>query len=152
MKLMLPRAILRPLSVLLLALVAGAARAGADPDTSEIMRQKLLHSQSVLRGIALQDFGLIQTNAEQLVKLSQFGGWYARQSPEYELFTVEFRRHATDLVKAAKSQNIDAATLAYTQLTFSCVSCHRSMRGGGVQKVSLPLIQPQPADPKANRL
>ncbi len=152
MKHILPWAILRPLNVLLLVLVAGVARAGADPETSEIMQQKLLRSQSVLRGIALQDFGLIQTNAEQLVKLSRFSGWYARQTPEYELFTVEFRRHADDLVKAAKAQNIDAATLAYTQLTFSCVSCHRSMRGGAAQKVSLPMIQPKPTDPKASQL
>ena len=65
-------------------------------------------------------------------------GWQARQTPEYELFTVEFRRHAEELAKAAKSKNIDAATLAYTQLTFSCVSCHKYMRGGSTQRVSLP--------------
>ena len=133
---------LRPLGALLLVILAVVARGGTDPDTSEIMQHKLLHSQFILRGIALQDFTLIRTNAEQLVKLSRFSGWYARQTPEYELFTVEFRRHAEDLVKAAKKENIDAATLAYTQLTFSCVSCHSHMRGGPAQKVSLPFARP----------
>lgn len=117
--------------------LAGAARAGSDAETSEIMQQKLMRSQAVLRGIALQDFALIQTNAFQMVKLSQLGGWQARQTPEYELFTIEFRRRAEELVKAGKSKNIDAATLAYTQLTFSCVSCHKFLRGDGSHRASL---------------
>ncbi|HTH47462.1 MAG TPA: hypothetical protein VMB21_08130 [Candidatus Limnocylindria bacterium] len=133
---------LRPLGALLGLILAVVAQGGTDPDTAEIMRHKLLDSQLILRGIALQDFTQIRTNAEQLVKLSRFSGWYTRQTPEYELFTVEFRRHADDLVKAAKNENIDAATLAYTRLTSSCVSCHRYMRGGAAQKVSLPLTRP----------
>lgn len=100
-----------------------------DP-TSEVMRQKLGHSQQVLRGLALQDFGLIKTNAAKLVRLSQAGGWVARQSPDYELFTMEFRRSAEALTAAADAGNIDAATVAYTQMTFSCVSCHKYMRTG----------------------
>jgi cytochrome c556 len=100
-----------------------------DP-TSEVMRQKLGHSQQVLRGLALQDFGLIKTNAAKLVRLSQAGGWAVRQSPDYELFTMEFRRSAEALTAAADAGNIDAATVAYTQLTFSCVSCHKYMRTG----------------------
>ncbi len=114
-----------------------AVRAAADPDTVEVMQHKLAHSQAVLRGIALQDFPLIHTNALQLVKLSQMSGWQARQTPEYELFTVEFRRHADALVKASKSKNIDAATLAYTQMTFSCVSCHKYIRGNSPIRASL---------------
>lgn len=118
------------------------ARGGTDPDTTEVMPHKLRHSQFVLRGIALDEFARIQTNAQQLVKLSQFSGWYARQAPEYELFTLEFRRHATDLVKAAKTQNLDAATPANTELTLSCVSCQQYMRGGAAVKAALPLRRP----------
>ena len=125
------------LPLLSVSCLVGTARAGSDPETSEIMQQKLMRSQAVLRGIALQDFALIQTNAFQMVKLSQLGGWQARQTPEYELFTIEFRRRAEELVKAGKSKNIDAATLAYTQLTFSCVSCHKFLRGDGSHRASL---------------
>lgn len=125
--------------VLSAALAVPALRgvAAEDRETGEIMQHKLLHSQFVLRGIALQDFGVIRTNALQLVKLSQLSGWKARQTPEYELFTVEFRRHADALVDAAKSKNIDAATLAYTQMTFSCVSCHKYIRGNSPVRASL---------------
>jgi cytochrome c556 len=88
------------------------------------------HSQQVLRGLALQDFAILRTNATRLVRLSHTSGWQARQSPEYELFTMEFRRSAEALAAAADAGNIDAATVAYTQMTFSCVSCHKYMRAG----------------------
>ena len=108
-------------------LLPGQAR--QDLETREIMQHKLQHAQFILRGIALQDWTAIQSNANQLVKLSQMSGWQARQTPEYALFSLEFRRHAENLSKAAKSKNVDAATLAYTQLTFSRVSCHKHLRG-----------------------
>ncbi|HRI14899.1 MAG TPA: hypothetical protein PLX89_18025 [Verrucomicrobiota bacterium] len=115
---------------------------GADRDTAEVMRQKLQYSQAVLRGIALQDFVVVKTNAQQLVNLSKLSGWQARQGPEYELFSVEFRRRAEALVEAAEAKNVDAATLAYTQLTFSCVSCHKYLRSGSAQKVLFRLPPP----------
>lgn len=101
----------------------------ADQPTTEVMRLKLAHSQGVLEGIAKEDYDRISLNAQKLVQLSQSTGWYSRQTPEYELFTTEFRRHAQTLVKAAKEKNIDAATGAYMQMTVSCVSCHKYMRG-----------------------
>lgn len=121
------------LAMVLPALVATSAnrteKETADA-TPEVMRQKLGHSQQVLRGLALQDFAVLRTNATRLVRLSHTSGWQARQSPEYELFTMEFRRSAEALVAAADAGNIDAATVAYTQMTFSCVSCHKYMRAG----------------------
>ena len=121
----------------LVAVVAGlgmvtVGQARQDLETREIMQHKLQHTQFILKAIALQDFAGIQSNAAQLVKLSQMTGWQARQTPEYALFSMEFRRHAEGLGKAAKAKNIDAATLAYTQLTFSCVSCHKHLRGDSV--------------------
>ncbi len=112
-----------------------AAGQSGDDGTADVMRRKLDHSQQVLRGLALQDFGLIAANAQRLVRLSRGGGWMVRQTPEYELFTVEFRRSAEELVRAAEAKNIDGATVAYTQMTFSCVSCHKYMRQGRVQKI-----------------
>lgn len=102
----------------------------ADRLTSEVMREKLALSQQALKGLALQDFASMRASADRLVKLSQAGGWAARQTPEYELFTTEFRRAAAELARAAADKNIDGATLAYTQMTVSCVSCHKYLRGG----------------------
>jgi hypothetical protein len=101
----------------------------ADQPTRTVMQIKLGHAQAVLEGITKEDFPRIEVNAQKIVHLSQGTGWYARQTPEYELFTMEFRRHAQSLVKAAKDQNLDAATGAYMQMTVSCVACHKYMRG-----------------------
>ncbi|MEN9573208.1 MAG: hypothetical protein RL514_1063 [Verrucomicrobiota bacterium] len=127
--------------VLVVVALAGlaATRVPDDPKvtTREVMKLKLESSQKVLEGIATENFLSISTHAQKLVALSQAAGWQARQSPEYKQFTTEFRRHAEALQKAARAENVDAASVAWFQLTISCVNCHRHMRG--VQTVLVPL-------------
>ncbi|MEQ2007543.1 MAG: hypothetical protein ABMA26_12160 [Limisphaerales bacterium] len=129
-------------AVLTVAIFAGVAATVAPNDpkitTREVMKLKLESSQKVLEGIATENFVTISANAQKLVVLSQAAGWQARQTPEYKQFTAEFRRHAEALQKAARSENVDAASVAWFQLTISCVNCHRHMRG--VQTVRLPEI------------
>ena len=111
----------------------------ADSNTQELMKTKLMHSQEILRAIALEDYQGIQTHAEKLSQLSQATGWFTRRTPEYELFTNELRRHADGLAKAGKAKNLDAASLAYFQLTVSCVSCHKYLRGSKVAALASPV-------------
>ena len=127
------------LSVLACAAIAwvGHAAAPVDPATSTVMRQKLSHSQEILRAIALEDYAAMESHAAKLNKLSHATGWFARQTPEYELFTNELRRHTDALGKAARAKNIDAATLSYMQLTMSCVSCHKYIRGSKTAALEL---------------
>lgn len=94
----------------------------------EAMRQKVAYSQQVLVGITLEDYGLIVNNAKKLVELSNKTNWYSRQVPEYELFLNEFRRNAQELMKAGEHKNLDAASVAYGQMTMSCISCHKFIR------------------------
>lgn len=128
-------------AVLALALFAGIAATVAPNDpkitTREVMKAKLESSQKVLEGIATENFVTVSTHAQKLVALSQVAGWQARQTPEYKQFTAEFRRHAEALQKAARAENVDAASVAWFQLTISCVNCHRHIRG--VRTVSVPL-------------
>jgi hypothetical protein len=98
------------------------------PTTSEVMKEKLDYSHFILNGIATENYDLILRNADSLSRLSQATGWRARQTPEYEILSAEFRRQADALAKAAKDRNIDAASLAYVQMTLSCVNCHKYMR------------------------
>ena len=104
------------------------AQAEKESGVKEAMRKKVAYSQQVLVGITLEDYGLIANNAEKLVELSNKTNWYSRQVPEYELFLNEFRRSAEQLMEAAKRKNLDAASLAYVQMTLSCVSCHKFIR------------------------
>lgn len=123
------------LAALALVLVPLALRStGKDLGTSEVMREKLDHAQRLLRGLAVQDFDDLAANSRRLNELGRVGGWYSRQVPEYELFLTEFRRAAERLTRAAGEKNIDGATLAYNQLTVSCVACHKYIRGDAPKK------------------
>jgi hypothetical protein len=104
------------------------AQAEKESGVKEAMRQKAAYSQQALVGITLEDYGLIANNAEKLLELSNKTNWYSRQVPEYELFLNEFRRTAQELTEAGKQKNLNAASLAYCQMTLSCVSCHQFIR------------------------
>ena len=121
------------LTTLILASLFGGttttySQAEKESGVKEAMRQKVAYSQQVLIGVSLGDYGLIANNAEKLVELSNKTNWYSRQLPEYELFLNEFRRNAQELMKAGQQKNLDAASLAYVQMTLSCVSCHKFIR------------------------
>ncbi|MBL9173073.1 MAG: hypothetical protein JNL10_06030 [Verrucomicrobiales bacterium] len=118
--------------------IAATVRA-ADGDTAAVMRQKLAASQRILGGLAVADFGLVQTNASALVALSGQRGWAAMQTPDYELFSTQFRVSSEALVKAAKVRDIDAAVGAYSDLTVSCVACHKYLRASPKKA---PVIKP----------
>ena len=100
----------------------------ADAATAAVMRTKLAVAQKILGGLALADYPLIQTNAATLVSLSGQRGWTALQTPEYELFSTQFRLSSEAVSKAAKARDLNAAVTAYADLTTSCVACHKYLR------------------------
>ena len=125
-----PRTLL--IAILALAFVGtwwSQAQTAAKPTTKEIMAEKLDYAHFLLNGIATENFDLLANNAEKLNQLSQSTVWREGRTPEYEALSADFRRHAVALNKAAKDRNLDAASLAYVQMTLSCVSCHKYMRG-----------------------
>ena len=112
----------------LLVWLAARSEAQDAPNTREVMKLKLSYAQNVLEGITTENTDLIVANAQKLSALSKAAGWRARETPEYELFSAEFRLHSDAVARAAKDKNIDAASLAYFQMTISCINCHRYMR------------------------
>lgn len=116
------------LALLFAGIKSTYAQAEKESGVKEAMRQKMAYSQQVLAGITLGDYGLIANNAKKLVELSNKTNWYSRQVPEYELFLNEFRRNAQELMEAGQQKDLDAASLAYVQMTLSCVSCHKFIR------------------------
>jgi hypothetical protein len=100
---------------------------------SAFMRQKLEFSKNILEGLAREDYSLIAKNAKALTLLSQASEWEVETIPDVEQYvpyTTEFQRLTADLTKNAKAKNLDGATLAYVQLTMSCVKCHKFVRDG----------------------
>jgi hypothetical protein len=71
---------------------------------------------------------MISSHAEELIAISKEAEWKVVKTPRYETYSNDFRREAEDLIKAAKAKNVDAAALAYVDLTLTCVKCHKHVR------------------------
>ena len=100
-----------------------------------VMKFKLYYAQGALEAITTENYSLLATNAQKLGALTREVSWRIRHTPEYERLTADLRRQIDALAKAAKDKNVDAATVAYFQMTVSCVTCHKYLRG---REVSLP--------------
>jgi hypothetical protein len=96
--------------------------------TSKLMAAKLKHSQILLEGIAIGDFKKITRSAEELIELTKTEEWLMHKAPRYEIHSNEFRRAAETLIYKAKDKNIDGTTLAFFDMTMTCVRCHQHVR------------------------
>jgi len=97
-------------------------------DLKELMQRKLKQGQKVLEGLALNDFDVIAKSAEELIEVSKAAEWKVVKTPRYELYSNEFRRNAETMIQNAKAKNLDGATLAYVDMTLTCVKCHKHVR------------------------
>ncbi|HEY1377836.1 MAG TPA: hypothetical protein VGF55_13640, partial [Gemmataceae bacterium] len=111
-----------------LVLGFGVRAAPPNPDTAAVMQKKLLHAQKVLEGIALADLDKVNEHARELSALSRQAQFGVLKTPQYELCANEFRRALGDMERGARQKNLDAATLAYVDMTMSCVRCHKHVR------------------------
>ena len=95
---------------------------------SKFMQVKLRHSQSVLEGLALEDYDRIAKHSQEIALLSQATNWQVLQTPKYLEHSMEFRRTANSLTEAARKKNLDGAALSYVEMTLKCVNCHKYVR------------------------
>lgn len=117
---------------LVLLLVLGsqtpAPSQGSSKKVEKLMAAKLLNSQKLLEGIAIGDFKKITTSAEELIELTKTEEWLMHKTPRYQLHSNEFQRAADTLIRKAKDKNMDGTTLAFFEMTMSCVRCHQHVR------------------------
>ena len=93
-----------------------------------MMHRKLESSQSLIKGLALEDYELLAKEAQMLQLFSLDAGWNVVQTKEYARISGEFRDAAKKIGRAARKKNLDAAGLGYFQLTMTCIDCHRHVR------------------------
>lgn len=93
------------------------------------MRTKLPHVHEVINAIAVEDFDSIAREAQSLELLTLEESWLVVQTDDYRRHSIDFRRACEDLREAAKTKDISAATLAYVDMTFKCIKCHKHVRG-----------------------
>lgn len=129
------------IAALLLASQDSAPSQAQDKRLSKLMTAKLENAQKLLEGIALSDFKKINSSADALLALTKTEEWAMRKTPRYEMFTNEFQRSLETLSRKAKDKNIDGTTLAFFDMTMSCVRCHQYVR-----EVRDARVAPQPLD------
>jgi cytochrome c556 len=98
------------------------------PNANPLMVEKLKNSQGLLEGLANNDFDKIQKSAEELMRISKAAEWTVHKTPQYEVQTNNFRRAAETIIQKSKAKNLDGATLAYVDMTLTCVRCHQHCR------------------------
>lgn len=115
----------------LLAFAVRVAGGGQQDEPSFWMQKKMEYSEKVLAGLAKADFEAIEKNAKSMNALSQIEKWVRAGSPAYQSQLATFRSANRSLVRMAQEQDLDGATLAFMQLTQSCVQCHKVIRDPG---------------------
>ena len=125
------------LVVVLMAIGAGAVIAmqpqeqeeKIESTTTPFMQKKLDHSRDIVSGLAMEDYDLIVKSAQDLMLLSHETDWKVLTTPEYLKMSSDFRGSASRLRDSASDKNMDGSTLAYFEVTLSCVRCHKYIRG-----------------------
>ncbi len=92
------------------------------------MRTKLAASQKVLEGLVVEDFDMITKGADELIVVAGAAEFMVSDDAAYVEHADDFRRILTKLSVAAKERRLEGATLAYVDMTMSCVECHRHVR------------------------
>ena len=108
-------------------LVASAAKPQQDP-VKKLMSLKLDYSQQILGALVSEDFEALKELSFKLGALAGAGDWLVIRSEEYNQRTAEFLRAVEALRDAPKHRNIDAAAMAYVDMTLTCVQCHKYVR------------------------
>ena len=122
------RAAVASAAILFAVLAIAATTAPRRPATQAFMRQKLVCSQGIIEGLALEKFDLVSKNALRLRNMTQSNLWFTMKQPDYLLHTTNYQRSVEALYTAATDKNLEAATEAYTKLAKNCVECHRVVR------------------------
>jgi hypothetical protein len=99
-----------------------------DKPVSFWMEKKLEYSQGILRGLAVGDLQSVQEKAEQMRVVSRVEGWVRNRKPGYREQFQAFEFANAEILRNAKANNLDGATIGFQQLTISCVSCHKILR------------------------
>lgn len=111
--------------------LTGVGRAADEPKDEKkltVMQRKLKFSQMVLEGLATNNFDKIGKGGDGLIECVQHATWKINETEKYVLYSNDFLRRAEGLKKAAKEKNVDAAALAYVDMTLTCVKCHQYLR------------------------
>ena len=120
---------------IVIAVITAAATNGDDkpekPSDKESywMRKKLELSCDIMTALARGEMETVADRGRTMKKLSAIEGWARRtDAVEYRKQLKYFQKINSTLIQQAEEDNLDGATLAFTQLTVSCVNCHKVLQ------------------------
>ena len=94
------------------------------------MKAKQKHAHALLDALTAGDHNALRRNAEVMSLIADMRLFAtAYKTEEYKFQAQVFKHAADDLLVAAKAKNLDAAALAYSDMTRTCVKCHAHFRG-----------------------
>lgn len=99
-----------------------------ESEPSVWMRKKLDFSRNILAGLASEDFDRVATNAQAMQGMSKLEWFIRGKVPGYRTQLEIFQDANEQIIRQAQKDNIEGAALAFTQLTISCVNCHKHLR------------------------
>lgn len=108
--------------------ISVGAQKPRNDDAKLVMRDKLRAAEQVLEGLVTNDYKSIRGGAERLQGIAKHRSWNVLATPEFVQFSEEMKRQSQRLAESAAAEDTDAATLAYVQLTLTCVNCHKHVR------------------------
>jgi len=114
-----------------------AAKDKAQAGKGTLMQQKLTHAQSILEGLALEDYDAISEHAKALHQISVEADWAGIPSKDYSQYGDKFREAAAEVEEAANDGNLDSAAWHYMQVVVTCVECHKAVRGQAPAEVAM---------------
>ena len=92
------------------------------------MEKKLQYSQETLRLLAVGDLNELQMTARRMQLVSKVEGFVRSNNATYKNQLRVFQLANEELIRQAERGSIEGATLAFHQLTSSCVNCHIAIR------------------------
>jgi hypothetical protein len=93
------------------------------------MKAKLELSRNILAGLTEADYNKVTENAKALNFSSYLEALFRADRPHYNQQVTIFIAANQELIRQAKEKNLYGATLAYNQMTVSCIQCHQIVRG-----------------------
>ncbi|MDZ4847875.1 MAG: hypothetical protein SGI77_01150 [Pirellulaceae bacterium] len=126
-----------PFAVMLLSMALGQEKVSEDKPVPVVtkeqpmsfwMEKKLEYSKQILEALTAGNYEGIESNSEQMRLLGKIEGFVRRRSRSYSSHLQSFDLATRELTRQAREKNIEGATLAFHQLTTSCVACHRTIR------------------------
>src|SRR5690349_11590465 len=115
-------------TVLVLPLHGQEKKPDEQQKSSVWMKMKLQGSQNIVAGLTESDFDKILTNAQAMAFVGYLEKWNKAEMPDYKRQVSYFEFANRELIRQAREKNLEGATLAYNQLTVSCVQCHKIVR------------------------